>query len=149
VVVIETRVELEAVYTAFRGLLATAKDHRAAFRDAVKPLRADQRAHAKAKMGPDASWPSRSPLSRAKSGAKARTRRRRLLGRLPTALMSKVSPTSLQLISRAKWSAVHMTGGRVGHGAKLPARPFLWASDAVLETIAKIFARRFEVRWPR
>ena len=126
-------------------------DLRPAWKAARKPLRADQRAHAKRQEGPSGAWPGRSPLTavRRGTGSGKRKRPRKLLGRLPGALTSKATRTSVTVIARAKWSAIHQDGGTAGYGARIPARPFLWASDHVLEVISGIVARGLRVAFEK
>lgn len=96
-------------------------------RDLKKPLRADQRDHAKAQEGPEGKWPAR------RLGG-----RRRILGRLPSAVKVTGRNGVVTVASRASWSLAHQEGGRVGRGAVLPARPFLWISEAMLAAAAQI-----------
>lgn len=135
------RVDLSFVERA----LSAAKDPRtlaAAWRKARKPLRADQRDHAKRKAGSDGSWASRSPLTQRKvgQGHGNAKRPRKLLGKLPGALTASSSTKGVKVESRAKWSRAIQEGGRVGNGARLPAREFLWASATVLGIVADIVA---------
>lgn len=124
-------------------------DLRGAFNLARKPARTDQRAHAKAQEGPDGRWAPRSPLTLARAGAKARKRARRILGRLPNALALTTTRKSLKIASRVRWSLIHQEGGRAGHGSKIPARPFLWASDPLLERVAGLVSRALEQAWAK
>jgi len=114
-------------------------DLRPAWKESRKPLRADQRDHAKKQSGPDGAWAPRA--SSTKTRTSGRKRQRKLLGRLPAALTSKYDRRKFTLRSLVKWSLAHWQGGRVGHGAVLPARVFLYASDSVLGTVSGIVAR--------
>lgn len=91
-------------------------------RDLKKPLRADQRDHARQQEGPDGKWPKR------KLGG-----RRRVLGKLPAAIKVTARGSMVSAVSRASWSGAHQDGAVVGRGARLPARPFLWLSNELLE----------------
>lgn len=108
-----------------------------AFRQLKKPMRADQRSHSKQKEGPDGAWPARKRLG---SGTKKARRRnaRKLLGRLPNAIVVKSYRSAVVAQSRASWSSVHQEGGRVGRGAVVPRRQFLWISDELLKTAADV-----------
>lgn len=129
---IEARVNLSLVNRALNTLRKP--DLRPAFKLARKPLRDDIRDHRRKRQSPGGSWAPRAASTRVRAaGAK---RSRPLLGKLPTALATKVSRQSLRSISRVPWSDVHRTGGTVGHGAKLPGRDFLWASGQALGAIA-------------
>lgn len=120
-----------------RGLAAIADTNVLArtARALKKPMRVDQRDHAAQAEGPDGKWAPRKRLgSRGKKTA-ARNRRK-LLGRLPRATAITAEGGTVSAVSRAKWSLVHQEGGRVGRGATLPARPFLWISEGLLTTAA-------------
>lgn len=103
-----------------------------------KPARKDQSQHARKKEGPDGAWPKRARATAYGRGAKRkRLRRRRLLGRLPSALNMKVTRSSLTVQSKVPWSGVHQHGGRAGNGARIPQRHFLWFSDEILDLAAE------------
>jgi phage gpG-like protein len=143
------RVSLSWVDAALHALRNP--DLRKAWREAKKPLRLDQRDHAKRQEGPSGAWPGRSPLTTARRsrGAGKRKRARKLLGRLPSALTSKSTRTGVSVFSRAKWSAVHQEGGKAGNGARIPARPFLWASAEVLEAISYVVSRHLKLTFEK
>ena len=108
-----------------------------AFRALKKPMREDQRDHAKAKEGPDGAWPARKVLG--SSPRKGRRRRaRRLLGKLPNAIIVAAESDRIIARSRASWSAVHQDGGRAGHGAVIPRRQFLWISDELMNKAVEV-----------
>ncbi|MDQ3295077.1 MAG: phage virion morphogenesis protein [Myxococcota bacterium] len=102
------------------------------FRDLKKPMRLDQREHAKDRSGPLGSWAARAPTTLAKLRSGGRRLRKRPLGRLTTAVTYRATRTGLMAESRVAWSGVHQEGGRVGRGSVIPARPFLWISDELL-----------------
>jgi phage gpG-like protein len=141
---------VEAACNALRN-----PDLRKGWRESLKPLRADQRDHAKGQEGPSGAWAGRSPLTMQRRGTlvddgKRKYRRpRKLMGKLPTALTSKVTRTGVSLISRAKWSGVHQDGGRAGQGASIPARPFLWASQEALEAIGYVLSRHLKIQFEK
>lgn len=143
---------VEAALNALRN-----PDLRKAWLEARKPLRADQRDHAKRQEGPSGPWTSRAPLTQSRrgrmtgrgTGKPSRRRARKILGRLPTALTSKATRTGVSIISRAKFSAVHQDGGTAGNGAKIPARPFLWASQEALEAIGFVVSRHLKIVFER
>ncbi len=95
-----------------------------------KPMKADQQEHRKDKSGPDGSW---APRAASTSHDGKRKLARPILGRLPSAVSYKASPTGVTGESRVAWSGAHEDGAVVGHGARLPARVFLWLSDKLLE----------------
>jgi phage gpG-like protein len=116
----------------------------AAFAELKGPLRLDQRDHSKRREGPEGAWAPRA----ASSSAKLRTGRRqrwwsrfrrtkyhrpaKLMGRLSGAVKYTANASGVTGVSRALWSGVHQDGGTVGHGSRIPARPFLWISDDML-----------------
>jgi hypothetical protein len=133
-----------------------------AFRELRKPMRGDQRAHAKAEEGPDGRWPPRSPLTEARRKTKNRAIRqtkalrtialgafkrrstpKRILGRLPAAMVITVGDLFIRASSRVPWSIAHWIGDRVGHhrSVQLPVRVFYWLSDDLIEK-ARTDARR-------
>ena len=138
-----------------RGITATgaaARDLTPAFRELRKPLRADQRAHAKAGAGPDGAWPAKAPTTiarerRRKRRASRRGRVRKLLGRLPAAIKVVAERRRVAAISLVRWSGVQQDGGRVGKGARLPARPFLWVSPIMLRRARLIIGRHLTYAW--
>ena len=104
-----------------------------AFRELKKPLRLDQRDHAKKRQGPEALWAPRaaSTAARLLTGGH---RPKKLLGRLPTAVSYLANATGVAGVSRARWSAAQAEGATVGHGARLQPRVWLWISDDMLRT---------------
>lgn len=135
---IRARVDLGFLDRA-RALL-TRPDLRPAWREVRKPFRADLADHRKRREGPDGPWAPRA--SSTKTRTSGRKRARRLLGRLPTAIVVKTDRGKLTATSRVRWSAIHQDGGRAGHGARIPARTFLWASERFLELAGGAVARR-------
>lgn len=139
---IRLEVDLTAVDRGLAALRARAADLAPAFRDLRKPLRVDIREHARAKEGPDNAWPAKSPFTlererRARARAGRKRGGRRLLGRLPGALTIAADRTRVIAVSKARWSSVHQDGGKVGRGARVPARPFLWVSGKLRELARK------------
>jgi phage gpG-like protein len=101
-----------------------------------RPMRQDQREHAKANEGPSGNWPARKLKSRG-----------RLLGRLPTSYALTVGRRSVSVVSSVRWSAVHQQGGTAGHGARIPARPFLWVSNDLHVDAAAIMSHAVREAW--
>ncbi len=114
-----------------------------AFRQLKPELRADQRDHAARRAGPFAAWAARAPatLAKAKRGKSGRIRRSRPLGKLLTAIDYSATATQVMARSLVDWANVHQEGGRVGRGAVIPARPFLWISDAMMARASEIILR--------
>lgn len=135
-----TKVDLSSVERGLDALYARGRDVRPALAGLRKPARRDQVEHGRAQSGPDGRWVRR-------DRSKKSRRRRRLLGRLPSATFTRVTRASLVVQSRAKWSQIHQQGGRAGNGARIPARRFLWWSDAILEEAQKQIVAALERAW--
>jgi phage gpG-like protein len=118
-------VDIGAVEKSFDALDARGHHLGQAFRVIKTEMRADQKAHASQQQGPDGSWPARAASTIKHLGRS----KRKLLGRLTSAVTYKATADGVTAVSRAPWSGSHQEGDTVGHGAKLPARPFLWISD--------------------
>lgn len=134
-----------------KGLDATERRARTlgpAFRELKKPMRLDQREHGKQQRGPFGTWARRAQSTLASYRARKK-RVPRPLGRLLGAIAYQSNAYSVTAESRVKWSDVHMTGGTVGHGARLKARPFLWISRKLLETAEDVFTRVLLTAWGR
>ncbi len=139
-----------------------------AFRELAKPMRTDQREHAKDERGPSSKWPPRSPFTEARRrdrnrGARttkamrmislAKFRRRptpaKLLGRLPAAFVVTTSGTFVRATSRVAWSGAHQAGARVGRGVRLPQRVFLWLSDRLVTKAREVLTEHVLKGWRR
>lgn len=94
------------------------------------PVRQDQVNHARAQEGPEGPWPARAP----RPGRRRRGRARRLLGRLPSAIRLSVTGATIRAESKARraLASAHQYGARVGKGAVVPRRQYLWISDELL-----------------
>lgn len=134
----------------FKGLREFARDLRPAFRAMRKPVLADQRDHRKKREAPGGKWPARAAATqeryrqRRRGGKKAP---RTLLGRLPAAITTRIERDRMIVESRAKWSRVQAEGGRVGHGARIPGRKFLWISRSLRADITKVILERARKVW--
>jgi len=117
-------------------------DGRKVFRESKKPLRVDLREHAKAQSAPDGRW---SPI--ASSTKERRGRRRRLLGRLPTAIAITSGVDFVRAVSRAKWSRIHQDGGTAGHGSRIPQRTFMWASKKLTRLVRDLYVGALDRAW--
>jgi phage gpG-like protein len=165
VIEVDANFNLTEVDRAMADVEVRAKRLAPAFRELRRPLRADQRAHSRAEEGPDGHWPPRSPFTEARRLARNRrvraskalairpSRRRRttpkrLLGRLPAAILVKVGELYIRATSRVAWSGVHQYGGNAGR-ARIPARPFLWLSDGLLRTARDVLGNYVVKGWKR
>ena len=125
-----------------KGLAAMERRARAlspAFASLKKPMRADQRDHARRQRSPFGTWARRAPSTIA-AYRKRRKRVPRPLGRLPTAIKLMSNAWSVIAESRARWSEAHQSGAVVGHGVRLKARPFLWLSRSFLDAAERALA---------
>lgn len=52
--------------------------------------------------------------------------------------MIKFNGSNLAATSKVPWAGIHQYGGTAGHGAKIPARPFLWFSQKFLKQAKEI-----------
>ena len=64
------------------------------------------------------------------------------LGNLAHSFESKITNGTLVRRSRVAWAAVHNEGGRVGHGARVPARPFLFLEEEDVDVLVEILRNR-------
>ena len=158
----ELRFDMSEVSEALSDTVERARQLAPAFRDLKRPLKSDQRDHAKSESGPGGKWAPRSAatlerrklqrrrgrMTKDKKAAlalisfKPLKRRRgaasnRILGRLPTAMKTEIAPLYIRIVSRVKWSLAHAKGARVGRGVRLPAREFYWLSKAIVDLAAE------------
>ena len=139
-----------------------------AFRELRKPLQTDQREHARGQEGPEGRWAPRSPLTEARRRAtnrrvrltkamktiaprklKHRSIPKRVLGRLPAAVVYTTGEIFVRASSRVPWSGVHQKGGTAGRGSHIPQRTFLWLSAKVIETAREVLAAYVVKGWKR
>ena len=166
---VDANFDLTEVDRAMADVEARAKRLAPAFRELRRPLRADQRAHARAEEGPDGRWPARSPFTEARRQVRNRAARihrydvlrrgegrrrstpKQLLGRLPAAILVKVGELYIRASSRADWAGIHQYGGQAGRNrrVRIPARPFLWLSDALLRTARDVLGNYVVKGWTR
>lgn len=150
---LRAKVDLTAVDRGFDAMTRAARDLGPAFKAAKAPVRKDQRDHAKTRQGPDGPWApkgrltlAREALARKRAGGRRRMSRR-ILGRLPGAVKIEAGRNRIVARSKSRWSGVHQDGGTAGRGARIPARPFLWVSDALEAALRFIFERHILGRW--
>lgn len=130
-------VDMRDVMRGLDAIYARGRDTRPVLASLRVPARRDQAAHGKAQSGPDGRWkPRAASTTEGRSKRRRKIRRRRLLGRLSTAVVTRVERGGLLVQSQIAWSEVHQSGGTVGRGAKIPARPFLWWSQEILDEVA-------------
>lgn len=142
-------IDLTQVDRALADVETRAKRARPAFRELRKPLRVDQRQHAREESGPNGKWEQRATgtINRMKAHARNKRANRkrlhpktfkrqsmssRILGRLPNALIVTAGDLFVRVTSRVDWGGIHQAGGRVGKHATVPKRVFLWLSDEIV-----------------
>lgn len=117
-----------------------ARSPRVVLRSMRTPVRRDQMAHGRAAAASDGAWPKRAAATVEGRGKKrAKIRRRRLLGKLSSAIKIFIDRSTLTVQSMVKWSAIHQHGGIAGRGARIPRREFLWFSPDFLSEVRKKF----------
>jgi phage gpG-like protein len=90
------------------------------------------------------------PETRARFAERSDRRRNRRpgnLGKLTTAWKSKVEPEQLRFVNAIDYALVHHEGGRVGRGAKLPARPFAGFSQEFSQKAMAIWTETVIGAW--
>ena len=152
-----TKVDMRRADRKFKKAKLAAGDLRPVFRQMKPVLKADTARHFQQQHGPDGPWPGRSrsgwrrvrgkPGNTYKRGKRAGAlnargikRYRLQLGRLRGVYTWKTAKQRMEMHSRVPWSGIHQDGGRAGHGAKIPARTFLWAGPVALHTYEKLAA---------
>lgn len=162
--------DLQQVDRAMADLETRSKRLAPAFRELRRPMRVDQRDHARGEEGPDGAWPPRSPLTEARRRArnrrvrvtralrtiapkriKPRSTPKRLLGRLPAALLVVAGDLFIRATSRVPWSYVHWRGGKAGRGRRvtIPRRDFLWLSGQLLGKARDVLGQYVVKGWKR
>lgn len=140
------RLDTRSVERGLRDVARRGRRLRPFFASMRRPAGQDQRNHARGRQGPQHRWPPLSAATRAKAG------RRKPLGKMTraSARTSRVSHSAL--VIRHKWqvSGVHQEGARsTGHGAEVPARPFLWFSDEFVDGAATAWLAYALDEWGR
>lgn len=140
------KVNLSDVFDGLAKLRRAAQDQTPLFNALKKPMKDDQRNHQKLKMGPDGPWAPRKESTNnrgrfARRGSSGRVVRKRIaanqLGKLSTSVTFAPAARRITAVSKIPWSQIHQEGGKVGRGAVLPARPFLWMSVEFLNLAMK------------
>ena len=142
------RIDLRSTERGLRDLLRRADRVGPFFQALLPELRKDQRDHVRQRQGPEQRWPALSSATVAKPRAK-RKRARKLLGRLTTAVQYRAGTDAARATSRVRWSGIHQDGGRAGHGAEIPARPFLWLSGDFLDDATGALLDYVARNWPK
>jgi phage gpG-like protein len=150
----QATVDMSDVLGGLNALKAKGMDLRPVWRGMRPLVTADLKDHFARGEGPSSGWPYLAPSTiarrmqnkgmrrrrgRARGTATAKALRRlepgKLLGRLKSAWRFTLSPAALEARSEVPWADLHQLGGRGAHGARIPARPFAWVSDRMVEGV--------------
>lgn len=136
---VEIKVDLKGVQQMLNEIRARGVRPAAVLSTFRGPARKDQMDHGRSSQGSEGPWQPRA-IGKASKKKRAKMRRRRLLGRLSSAVNTSVRGNTLVVESQIKWAAIHQFGGTAGRGAHIPAREFLWWSQDVLAYFRKQIA---------
>lgn len=122
-------VDIRDMERGIEGVLRRAETRSRTFFEGMRaPARGELKRHQKERRGPDGEpWPSQ---ARERDGrgrfvaGKRRRGSRAPLGKLPGAYRWSADRDGLVGEHRVPWGSAHHEGAVVGHGARLPARPF-------------------------
>jgi hypothetical protein len=143
---VRASVNVNPILAAF-GRLRTFEVRRALKR-LRKPMHADQRDHRDKMRGPRGPWAPLASTTLERYAREGRRRNRRILGKLPNPRTTTITSSSLIMRSRVKWSMAHQNGPtRVGRGAILPQRQFMWISKQLRREARREFSRAMWARW--
>lgn len=159
-------VDLSDVLRGLDLMRARGADLRAVFRDVKEWLKPEIAEHFDAAEGPEGPWAPRaaSTIARARQnrGFTRRAGKRRgqmtkrgerwagrQLGRFRAVNAYRISVTRQSLTMQAKgaWAGIHQYGGVANHGAKIPARPFLWVGEILLDRFANRIVEHVVEGW--
>lgn len=149
---LRVHLDVSDIERGFKAFASPARERTTArvFRMLKDPLRLDQQQHAKEQVGPDGKWQARAASTMARRAeGKGHRSPAKPLGRLIAAVVYQATARGVTAASRVAWSLAQQEGGNVGRGhkSKLPARPFLWISDQVLEVATEFFGDYFRDAW--
>lgn len=141
-----------------------------AFRELRKPMRLDQKSHARAAEGPDGAWPARAASTEARRKSRNRSLRqpkaarmispkpskrrstpKAILGRLPRALAVVAGDLFVRATSRVSWAIAHQLGAHVGKSrrTRIPRRTFVWIGDGLIRTARDVLGNYIVKDWNR
>lgn len=158
-----TRIDERDVQRGLNKMLRAGKNLSPVFRALKKPFKTSIKQEARAMRGPDGGWAKRKDstknrdrfkktTTRKKTGKSKTSRRRkgRILGRMPNANFLQPGRKSFKATSKIAWSGVHQDGGKVGKGAILPKRTFLWFTEGFLSVTERAVAQHLvDEGWAR
>lgn len=121
---------------------------RKALKNIRKPMHRDQRDHRDKMRGPRGPWAPLAATTLQRYAREGKRRNRRILARLPNPRTTTITANSLIMRSRVKWSMAHQDGPtRVGRGAILPQRQFMWISRELRRAARREFSKAMWARW--
>jgi hypothetical protein len=113
-----------------------------------KPMHSDQRDHRDRQRGPRGLWAPLASSTLKRYAREGKRRNRRILAKLPNARQTSVKGNVLTMKSRVRWSMAHQDGPtRVGRGAIVPQRQFLWISPSLHREATQHFRNALRLRW--
>lgn len=139
---IEATVNIRGILDGFDRMKR--RDQRNTMSKARKPVRVDLRDHAKSMSDSGGRWPGRAASTRERRG-----NRRKLLGRLPTAIRITSGSDFVRAVSIVRWGNVHNRGGRAGNGATIPRRQFMWVSRRLVREVRDLLRASVIAAWRR
>ena len=159
----DLRVELDLreIDEGLREMSKAGFDPKALFKRQRPLLRSEQKKHFEDRAGPSGAWAPRAQSSIrkvlgnkkrgfTKKGTVRKGARRRLrnqLGRLKTAWRMRQRKGGLSIESKAPWADIHQVGGTAGHGSAIPARPFVFLSDAFADQFVEDYRNEVLKAW--
>lgn len=113
-----------------------------------RPMHKDQRQHRDLQRGPRGQWAPLASITLQRYARAGIRRNRRILAKLPNPRLTTVTASTLIMKSRVRWSMAHQDGPtRVGRGAVLPQRQFLWISRGFLRDAARELNTAMHAAW--
>lgn len=129
-------IDLSKVFAGYKQAERRSFDLTPVFRRLIPIAKRDIRKSAVLREGPDSKWPKLAKGT-LKSRRKARKRGKRpakgVLGKLSRAVRVTAGRDFLRETSLIPWSGVHQDGAKVGRGATVPQRTFLYFSNQFLD----------------
>jgi phage gpG-like protein len=124
------------------------QDWKPVFRVLRKPTHKDQRDHRDKQRGPRTRWAPLSATTKKRYAREGKRRNRRILAKLPNARIAIVKTDELIMRSRVRWSNAHQDGPtRVGRGAIVPQRQFMWISSSLIAEARSEFRKALWYRF--
>lgn len=162
----DTELDFRQLDKAFKAMDRAGADLRPVWRELRRPMRAEQSKHFSAQRGPDGPWAPLAASTRAKrlsaiAPSKRRTKKGRLrkpvqrrIGRILSRKLIKgarlrVRRRLLMIAQGKRWAAPHQHGATVGHGARLPAREYLWIGPQLLRQTVEAAEKHLVKHWRR